>query len=567
MVLPGIRAFRVSAAALVAIVTGISALFSSAQVPQPKWRFTPSVLCAPAASRAAKHNSPAPLLASPKPCTRLTVHVNEAERPRSEALLGRPKVGDRIRVAGFHVPVEHQGPLEFLACHENAVLYRWEEGKRGRPMAIAFRQHHTDQAKGPQARRLSPEDLRALRSVALGMWSRDIAGVLKGVDWTQACIELTAGFAMGRSAAHPLPRVQCLFTHTLPLGDALVRRWLLDSRTLRRFQVDDTGGYDGATLDCRHLSRHRQLKHLDLSHLTLTHVAALGGLARLQTLRIDSADLLGGNMSFLSRLFGLQGLVLTNMTFQSLPALKRLSRLRVLDLRSNGIANASFIQEVAQLEKLLLNHNRLKTLPPLRTLPRLQQLDLSHNPLVSLEALADAPALSVVIANGVSARALPRMPMPALRRMDLLGSPVPVSEILRFRRMRPNALVTVTWADLMTHWLGRGDRLHFERLQPARAGLRWNTTKEVRGKTQVRAVLKLLHGQTVNYGCGCQGDRAISVLQGSRFLGRIHIKHGVRAKVILHRGDHDSPHPPSLSILLAEGSRRFLKRSFAGSGK
>lgn len=513
----------------------------------------------------------------PATCEKISVILKAAKRPTSERFLGPASVGDLIKVAGFWLPVERSGPLEFLACEKGRLLYRWQQGRRGALIAIRVGRQGNVDASGRKdwLSPLSSADLQALRSVALDRWDSAIARAIRGVPWQKACIELPEELADENAPLIPLPPASCLIAPGRAAQYRGLSRWLHGFTGLRRFHIDDESGSGGVTIDLRALARHRHIEHLDLPQVILRNAAELGRLRSLNTLRLDGTELKGA-VSSLALLSHLRALSVSNASLRQLPPLSRLTRLRALDVSGNELKVDTFMQGLSALERLDLSGNqiktltaverfaalvrldvhgnRLETLPSLSALRRLEWMDVSYNDLASLEPLAEAPALRVVYAKEIAASRLPTRRLPLLRRLSLLGTRIVAAEVSRFRVAHPAAQVIATWQDLLRSRFGLADRL-VVRTVLARRTLRshWSIVREIRGRSAVWSVLNRVDGRiNLLFSCGCLGQSELILYAAARRLGHISIHHG------------DMVRFASVSMWLTAPSRTWLAKFTKG---
>ena len=117
-----------------------------------------------------------------------------------------------------------------------------------------------------------------------------------------------------------------------------------------------------------------------------------------------------------------------------------LSRLRILNVSSTGIASLAGIERLTALEILYADFGRFATLEPLARLGDLRALDLSCNgaELLALEPLRSCRRLErLYLAHCPITSIAPNMQLPALRLLSIAGTLVPDQEIDQFRARHP----------------------------------------------------------------------------------------------------------------------------------
>ncbi|CAL5995687.1 leucine-rich_repeat domain-containing protein [Hexamita inflata] len=166
------------------------------------------------------------------------------------------------------------------------------------------------------------------------------------------------------------------------------------------------------------LEQLQNLQHLDLSHNTFTQVTALKQLSGLKTLNLSQnyhiedftplshlsnlqrlniqyslKYVKQDNMIFLSNLFELRELNLSNDNISSIQSLKKLTKLKYLYLSENKIVDLSPLMNMVNLVELNLSDNRIVDVLALQRLEKLQKLNLYANDLTNIDALSKMVSL------------------------------------------------------------------------------------------------------------------------------------------------------------------------------
>ncbi len=215
----------------------------------------------------------------------------------------------------------------------------------------------------------------------------------------------------GGDAAMPhvarLPRLKRFFDVRSGLSDAQAAR-LGDLPELEEVILFSSKPLTGAGL--AGLSKLARLKHLNLGVLPVhdQDLAAIAGVASLQTLDVHSAKITDAGLVHLRGLTNLRRLTLTGTRVADLKSLVGLKQLQSLDLSGTPITDEGLapVAELVNLRDLNLAGTAItdEGLPPLRKLPKLDVLDLNLTRITDagLIALGDNPPLGEIKLSGTA---------------------------------------------------------------------------------------------------------------------------------------------------------------------
>jgi hypothetical protein len=252
------------------------------------------------------------------------------------------------------------------------------------------------------------------------------------------------------------------------------------------------------------------LRHLRVREWSSEGIRDYAPLASLRALRFLSVENLSReplDLRLLAGMAGLRVLVLGGVATRSDDALANLRELRVLDLAGTGVVRIEGVRAMRALRRLDLSRTRVEDLTPLDGLEALEEVD----------------------ANLSRVAKLPRIPLPRLRRLALLGAPVRDTAVAELRREHPRCLVHHRWTAALRDTLAGADRLR------ARTGGTCHrrpalerTIFEVRGEAAVRGFLAQIAIEEGRSGfhCMCCGSESFEVYRGEALLGTIGFHHG-----------------------------------------
>jgi len=256
------------------------------------------------------------------------------------------------------------------------------ETKEG-PQVIAIRAGETLAADGEKAlpingwEKLSPAQLKNLRGVELGTWSKDLSEKLNACDLPH----LTLMLQLDR--VNEAPNIESL--PELPEG--LAGLFL-------------TTGNDGALTEIKSLANLKSLRFL---------------LIRAQIAEWDAG------------------------------ILKEMKELRHLDISGQLAGNLATLGALKNLRVLHLDYERLADLGFAKELPDLRELTCSGSQVADVQALGGHPHLEHLDLNRCPIQKLPEQVLPALRKLEFVGSSVPEEEAARFAKAHPQCTLVNTW--------------------------------------------------------------------------------------------------------------------------
>jgi Leucine-rich repeat (LRR) protein len=272
--------------------------------------------------------------------------------------------------------------------------------------------------------KLSADEIHQLWGVYIDAWSNDIAEELRHVDPARTCITV-AGNALirkeGKNVLPPLPNdIQYLNTEGLhghvENGEPL-RQWT----QLRFLRIE---GDQDKHFDARWLAHNRALCRLDLIRCTIEHPEAFSQLDQLESL--DLSDIPN----------------LATVEFAEL-----LTRLRTLGLANTAVWNVYALTNIA-LTRLDVSNTKVSDLSSIRA-KNLENVDVSATMVRDLLPLRKLRNLKKITATYSTVEKLPTRPMPALRTLTVVSTPLSQASIAAFAKVNPKCDVIRRRADAL----------------------------------------------------------------------------------------------------------------------
>jgi hypothetical protein len=164
----------------------------------------------------------------------------------------------------------------------------------------------------------------------------------------------------------------------------------------------------------------------------LTDLSPLTGFPRLVGLYLERNPLV--DLSPLSRIPTLELLLLNGTRVKDLSPLRGLKQLRILELNKTRVSDLAPLAGLTRLRRIKASHTAVTDLSPLAALRRLYYLDLSNTRVAVLKPLKHLGVLELLYLAQTRVKDLsPLSRMRRLKELDLRGTPVPASEVKRFR--------------------------------------------------------------------------------------------------------------------------------------
>ena len=251
---------------------------------------------------------------------------------------------------------------------------------------------------------------RPLKRLGLGsitMTDLDDLSRIQGLEtlWMYCC-EFEPAFEGDFSS---LTDLQCSWCHINKLGD-IVNIKTLQRLSLKGSKLKSLKGIEELTalskLDLEYadmnnlkpLQTMTQLTSLNLNdigsykHKVTTDLRVLSGMSNLKTLGVnESRNLI--HTEKLSELTGLEYLSAVSCKLDSVETLQPLTKMRLLDVRANSIADISPLSDMTELESLHLHNNQLGSIEDVRGLTHLKTLRVGYNDIIDISPAAELPEL------------------------------------------------------------------------------------------------------------------------------------------------------------------------------
>lgn len=189
-------------------------------------------------------------------------------------------------------------------------------------------------------------------------------------------------------------------------------------------------------------------------------------------------------------------------------ALANLTKIKLLDL--------SWMRELGDIDFV-------------RGMKELKHLDISRSGVRSLEPIAGLPQLEVVLAAASAVSSLPREPLPALRKLDLLAARVPPGELERFQAMHPECAVYTRWIRRFREEVAGTTRVRIRSGGTCcRDADRERTLFEILDPQAIRELIDCtsILDEKSGFHCMCCGNPTFEFYRGDRLAAMVGFHHG-----------------------------------------
>lgn len=203
------------------------------------------------------------------------------------------------------------------------------------------------------------------------------------------------------------------------------------------------------------------------------------------------------------------------------------SQLRHLSLHSwQGLVEPQAVRKLTALRSLDLSFNhRLNDVNFAAVLPNLREFRILWTPVTDLTAFGGHPALETIEAQFMPLRRLPLdRPLPALQRLDILGTAVPDRDVAKFARLNPQCEIDRHYVPKLAKALSGVDRLRVRDTDDPT-----KTMYVEENRTQVQALVAKLDiddAQSVGH-CMCIGWPALEFYRQGKVVVTISDQHGL----------------------------------------
>lgn len=319
-------------------------------------------------------------------------------------------------------------------------------------------------------RTMTDEEARGVRCLRVEEWSEEDAAAVARLDGNRLAVVFAP---TGRNPVLPVlpPDLQYLDID----GKAAKGPLNLDAlRELPALRFLRFRGLDGETrVDARLLEGMSELRRLDAPDTSMDHLLALGKLTGLRSLDLTRLRLTGD---------------------------------------SSGDAGPSlrFLTGMTRLRRLVLSRSTATDFRPLESLPELEQW----------------------IADGVTVKEFPSGPMPALRRVRLVGAEFPPENLAAFRAAHPGLVVETSWKGALEEIAGTADRVVLRSGGTCHGREGETILHEEAGVEAVLGVLRLIDvvDGPGGGGCMCCGDPTLEFRRGTQVVAALSLHHAVRLR-------------------------------------
>lgn len=193
-----------------------------------------------------------------------------------------------------------------------------------------------------------------------------------------------------------------------------------------------------------------------------------------------------------------------------------------------SLVHPEALSRLKNLRRLnLARTSGLTTVPFLKDLSRLQVLDLHQTPVEDLTPIAGLRQLELLDANGTRVTRLPGRHLPRLRKLWLLSAPIEAGHVGRFARKNPRCRIAHGWAAWLRAAVGHATGLRVRRGgvgQRARAGDPVFRADQREINNLVQAID--IHEDRSGGHCYCLGDQTLEFYHHQQLIAVVSVHHG-----------------------------------------
>jgi hypothetical protein len=198
-----------------------------------------------------------------------------------------------------------------------------------------------------------------------------------------------------------------------------------------------------------------------------------------------------------------------------------LPRLKVLRLFSGKLKHTEALATLPALESLDLRfHDEVTDIEFARSLPHLREVQIRSTRIRDLTPLADLRQLEAIDANQTLMTRLPNGPLPALRSLDAIATPVAADAVAAFRQAHPGVRVRHRWNESLRDALLGVTRVRVGPGEACGLGETAPAPYETTDATEIAELIGLLvvDEQESGAACGCLGGAAFEFFQGQQLV-------------------------------------------------
>jgi hypothetical protein len=208
--------------------------------------------------------------------------------------------------------------------------------------------------------------------------------------------------------------------------------------------------------------------------------------------------------------------------------LKQAVHLAYLDLSGNQIQHPESLANLEELRHLDVAYcEAFNTLAFAVGLPRLVELGLQGTAVDDLSPLNGLGSLATLVANRTPAKRLPRGPLPALRRLEVMATRLPDAEVAAFGASHPDCQVRFHWDHVLRDALQGVTRLRI-RSDGMNNSSTDKTLVEVNEPAQIKRLVDLIRiDETADeFHCMCCGAPIFEFYRHDRLVVTLSLHHG-----------------------------------------
>ena len=204
------------------------------------------------------------------------------------------------------------------------------------------------------------------------------------------------------------------------------------------------------------------------------------------------------------------------------------ARLRSLELYARPLTNASALATLPALESLELAHQAVDDIGFVRALPALRHIGLRGTRVSDLSPLSGLERLEAIVATFAPLTRLPDGPLPSLRTLDIMLTPLTDDAVASFRQAHPDVRVRHRWNASLREALAGTTRVRL-RAEPECSLEEAGAPRDIDGPSEIAELMAILvFEESAGVGiCGCLGGTAIELHQGDGRVETLQLVCGV----------------------------------------
>ena len=218
-------------------------------------------------------------------------------------------------------------------------------------------------------------------------------------------------------------------------------------------------------------------------------------------------------------------------------------RLRELEVYSRSLRGTDALATLRALETLELRYQRgVEDVSFARHLPALRHLGLRGTSVSDLSPLSGHARLEMIVATFAPLTRLPEGPLPSLRNLDIMLTPLTDDAVATFRQAHPDVRVRHRWNASLREALAGTTTVRL-RPEPGCSLDEANTRRDVDDPSEIAELMKTLAFDEIEHAgvCGCLGGTALEFHRDDGGVESLQLVCGVSVRWSGWPGDGQMP--------------------------